>query len=121
MNKYLFFTTISIVPIITLMEPSHSLSPCYLIDANGNQVSLNFVCDTIKVTSPTNSSDTTPPPPPTATNTPTVSPPITNTAQTSTNFGNASVIPQSETTKVAPTRRNLRLLRNQLNSTTTNP
>lgn len=123
MNKYLLLTTISIVPVITFIEPSHSLSPCYLIDANGNQVNLGFVCDVIKPTIPIKSTVTTPPPP-TATNNPPVSSTGDNTvnsAQTSENFGNSIIKPQEETPSLAPTRRNLRVLRNQLNSNTTNP
>lgn len=114
MNKYLFFTTISIVPIITFIEPSYSSSPCYLIDANGNQVNLGFVCDVIKPTIPTNSTVTTPSPP-TATNN--TAPPV----QTLTNVGNVIITPQEQTPQLPLTRRNLRVLRNQRNSSITNP
>ncbi|WP_144051391.1 hypothetical protein [Geminocystis herdmanii] len=121
MNKYLLLTTLSIVPIVTFIERSHSSSPCYLIDANGNQVNLGFVCDVIKPTTP---NTVTTPPPPTATNNPPVSPTGENTASPTnpvTNVGNVITTPQEETSPSRSTRRILRILDNRSNSSPTNP
>lgn len=123
MNKYLLLTTISIVPMITFIEPSQSFSLCYLIDANGNQVNLGFVCDVIKPTTPTNSTATTPPPP-TATNNPPVSPTENNTAtpaQTPENVANPATKPEEEKPQLSPAQRTIPLLRNQNTPTTTTP
>jgi hypothetical protein len=122
MNKYLLLTTLSIVPIVTFMEASHSSSPCYLIDANGNQVNLGFICNVIKPTSPPQV--TTPPSPPTATNNPPVSATTQNTTAPTpviTNVGNINTTPQEQASPSRPTRRILRILDNRSNSGNTNP
>lgn len=130
MNKYLFLTSLSIVSIVTFIEPSHSSSPCYLIDANGNQVNLGFVCDVVRTTTTTTPATattvTTPPtttvitPPTTTVITPLVSPTQGNTASPEL-VGDVITIPQETKTQPRPSRRILRILNNRNDSNNTNP
>ncbi|MGI0483235.1 hypothetical protein ACN4EE_20950 [Geminocystis sp. CENA526] len=121
MNKYFLLIGVSIVTTISYVKSAQSSPLCYLIDANGNQINLSFICESNKPETSTNSTVTTPPPP-TATNNPPVSPNggETETPPNATPANTPEAKTEPDKPQVSPARRLLPVLNNQTTPNTTN-
>lgn len=110
--NYLNFITLSILGIFTINDVASAKPLCYIIDANGMQVNLSFLCSTAKSSTPvtTNSTKST------TTNPTTPPPPNDITPQTSQppqNETNITPTTEVDRSKLSPVQRAIPLLQNQ--------
>lgn len=110
--NYLNLITLSILGTFAISDVASAKPLCYIIDANGMQVNLSFLCSTAKSSTPvtTNSTKST-------TINPTTPPPANattpQTSQPSQEETNTTQKPEVDESKLSPAQRAIPLLKNQ--------